>query len=745
MNNTSTSKRSNVTMKSGETKRKRKAPLMPDLYTRVIMSAPVPMAVYDHQGSPLFINEKMAALFGYESVAAFSEAIPNGSLLFSKDQRQQIKPYLRLLDETSRKKELVFSMRRRDGSEFFAEIEFSPLTDSSGNVDGYIGMFRDVTMQIRTENALRQSEQKYRNLAEAAPDFIFIIDRDDNVIYVNQHGAVHLRRPVNEIVGQKRSDLFPADISVHQKQALDIVFATGKPKYTENEISFFGSRGWLGTWLVPVYDENNEVRQVLGISRDLTTGKTAELTLRESEERFRDIVERSLDGYFFVEPNGRISNMNRALESILGYSKVDLEGMDYSVNVAEAYIAELRKLFASAMGGRPIFWSELELRHKSGRQVWVAFNARRVMLEGRVVGLEGFVKDISAYKRTLIALQKNQAQYRALFDNIPYEVFSLSLQGQVIEANRAFLSNWGPLLHKSFAESCTNPELRQFFETLIQKAVYRRSSVGGDFSKHIQNQERRYHTTLTPIITANGDLIGLVGMNMDITDQLHSVARMRDLSSRLLQVQEAERSHVSREIHDSLGQYLTALQLEIGTLTNALPHTDVSVRRLLDGAQGTINQAVTVARSLVKELHTPVLDDFGLIAALRDLVQEYERKWSIETTFVHRGIFSDISREIQTTLYRIVQEAMTNVLRHSRSKTVRLTLLQRERYLMLHFRDNGVGFDLTILPQLRKDHFGLYNIQERIELLGGRFRISSWIGKGTAIAAKVPFQEATNA
>jgi PAS domain S-box-containing protein len=636
-------------------------------------------------------------------------------------------------------------MRRRDGNEFFAAIDFSPLMDESGNVDGYIGMFRDVTLQIRTENALRESEEKYRHLAEAAPDFIFIIDRDDRVVYVNQHGAVHLRRPVHEIIGQKRADLFPADISFHQKESLDFVFATATPKYAENEISFLGERGWLGTWLVPVFNENHEVHQVLGVSRDLTASKTAELTLRESEERFRDIVERSLDGYFFVEPTGRIANINKALESILGFTKSELQGLDYSTNVGEAYVSELRKLFSSAMGGRPIFWSELELRHKSGRQVWVAFNARRVIHEGRVVGLEGFVKDISAYKRTLIALQKNQAQYRALFDNIPYEVFSLSIQGQVLEANRAFLANWGPVLHKPFVDSCIDLELGLFFRDLIQKAVYRRTTVAGDFSKQLMNQERRYHTTLTPIITANNDLIGLVGMNMDMTDQLNNVARLRDLSSRLLQVQEAERSHVSREIHDSLGQYLTALQLEIGTLANALPNTDVTVRRLLEGAQETINQAVTVARSLVKELHTPVLEDFGLVAALRDLVHEYERKWQIETTFVHRGIFSGLSWDIQTTLYRIIQEALTNALRHSRSKTVRLILVQRARYLMLHFCDYGVGFDLTVLPQLRKNHFGLYNMQERVELIGGRFRISSWIGKGTAIAVKIPFQEAGNA
>jgi PAS domain S-box-containing protein len=739
MNKSSSAPRSTRTAQSGGTRSKSQSS---HLYTRIVMSAPVPIAVYDLQGLPLFINEKMAALFGYDRVADFTEAVPNGSQLFNEEQRDQIKERLSTITPSSPAKELVFLLRRLDGSEFFAAIEFSTLLDEGGNSNGYIGMFRDVTLQIRTENALRESEEKYRHLAEAAPDFIFIIDRDDNVVYVNQHGAEHLRRPVHEIVGQKRSDLFPPDISGHQKESLDHVFTTAQPEYAENEISFSGERGWLGTWLVPIFNKNQEVHQVLGVSRDLTAKKMAEMTLRESEERFRDIVERSLDGYFFVDPNGRIGNINKALESILGFTKIELQGMDYSVNVTHAYVTELRKLFASAMGGRPIFWSELELLHKSGRQVWVAFNARRVIREGRVVGLEGFVKDISAYKRTLIALQKNQAQYRALFDNIPYEVFSLSVHGQVIEANRAFLSNWGPVLHKPFVETCADPELQLFFKELIEKALFRRTSVASDFSKRIQNQERRYHTTITPIITANSDMIGLVGMNMDVTDQLNNVARLRDLSSRLLQVQEAERSHVSREIHDSLGQYLTALQLEIGTLTNALPDTAVTARRLLERAQGTINQAVTVARSMIKELHTPVLDDFGLVAALRDLVHEYERKWMIETTFVHRGVFSGISRDIQTTLYRIVQEALTNVLRHSSSKTVRLILVQRERYLMLHFSDQGVGFDRSILPQLRKDHFGLYNMQERIELIGGRFRISSWMGKGTAIAVKVPFKEA---
>ncbi len=745
MNRSSSSSRPGKAGPARATSRAKRQAADGELFRRIVTMAPVPMAAYDREGRPLFVNEKMAALFGYESVTAFLEAIPNGRVLFTEEQTRQLREHIAALNGGAGEKELIVVLRRRDGGEFFAAAEFSLFKDDGGTIEGYIGVLRDVTMRIHTEQALRESEEKYRNLAEAAPDFIFIIDRDDNVVYVNQHGAKHLRRPAHDIVGRKRADLFPSDISVHQKKSLDEVFATAMPKYAENEISFNGERGWLGTWLVPVLNTRNEVHQVLGVSRDLTASKLAEMTLRESEERFRDIVERSLDGYFFVEPSGRITNMNRALETIIGYSKNELQGMEYSTNVADAYVSELRKLFASAMGGRPIFWSELELRHKSGRQVWVAFNARRVMRQGRVVGLEGFVKDISAYKRTLIALQKNQAQYRALFDTIPYEVFSLSVQGQVLEGNRAFLANWGPLLHRHFTESCEDGELRLFFESLIQKALNRRQSVESSFSKRVQNTERRYTVSFTPIVTAGGDLIGLVGMNMDITDQLHSVAHMRELSTRLLQIQEEERSHVSREIHDSLGQYLTALQLEIGLLANALQEADGSVLNMLHGAKGTINQAVTVARSLIKELHTPVLEDFGLVAALRDLLHEYEKKWSIETTFIHRGRLDSLPRELQTTLYRIVQEAMTNALRHARTRAVRLVLLQRAHYLIMHVRDYGVGFDLSVLPQLRQDHFGLFNIQERIGLLGGRFRISSRRGSGTILSVRIPFREVVEA
>ena len=341
----------------------------------------------------------------------------------------------------------------------------------------------------------------------------------------------------------------------------------------------------------------------------------------------------------------------------------------------------------------------------------------------------------------LPALQASEARYRSLFDSIPYEAFSLTVDGTVQEANRLFTGNWGDAVGRLLLLVVEDAGVSGLYKNLIKKVLESKEPQHDIFSIIRQEEKVYYSTMISPILTSEGELIGMVGMNINTTAQMINLARLRRLSMRLVEVQEDERTHIAREIHDSMGQYLTALQMEIGALSNECHEADDRVISLLNSAKSTINEAIRVGRSLVQTLRTPVLDDFGLEAASKDYVEEFKNKWNIRIVFKSYNAANLLSREVETTLFRVLQEACLNVLKYAQTDLIEIRLKRMKNRVTLSVRDYGVGFEPG-RPGLRETgHFGLLAMQERIELMDGRFRLLSKPDSGTLIVALIPLRD----
>ncbi len=723
-------------------KRLSKSPRFMDVYHALANRSSRALIICNSRGRLLSCNPRTYELFGYSQEP--------GSFPMSADVFKLIKPAeaerLRsVLDNVQAEKRIeaaLYRMRTVTGATLYAEITATPIPSRSRKIDDVILEIRDVTEEVKANQALRQSEQKYRLLAEAAQDFIFIIDRKDRVRYVNATATRHLGKPAEQVVGKKRSILFPPETSRRQKMALDRVFREGISLYAENPLEYVQSSIWLGTWLVPLFNAKKHVQQVLGISRDITDRILAAQRADKINQRYKDIIERSVDGYFFVSPQGRFLNCNPALEKILGYSRDEImsEGLIMS-RLSAKDLQDGHIYFTQALAGEMTSPKEVILPRKDGRLICVSFHFRRVMQDGRVLGVEGFARDITEQKASLAALQASEARYRSLFDSIPYEVFVLTNDGTVQEANRLFSSNWGHAVGLPLPLVVEDIGVSGLFKNLI-KRVLESKETHHDIFDIIRQQEKVYYSTMiSPISTSEGVLIGLVGMNINTSAQMINLARLRRLSMRLVEVQEDERTHIAREIHDSLGQYLTALQMEIGALTGECPEANDRVTRLLNNAKTTINEAVRIARTLVQTLRTPVLDDFGLEAAIKDYVEEFNNKWNIRIAFRSYHASNLLSREVETTLFRVLQEACLNVLKHAQTDFIEVRLKRMKNRVTLSVRDYGVGFE-SGRPGLRETgHFGLLAMQERVELMDGRFRLLSKPHAGTLIVVLIPLAD----
>lgn len=213
---------------------------------------------------------------------------------------------------------------------------------------------------------------------------------------------------------------------------------------------------------------------------------------------------------------------------------------------------------------------------------------------------------------------------------------------------------------------------------------------------------------------------------------------LRHLSLKVLSAQEEERKRISRELHDATGQALLALKLHLELLAEQVPPEMTNPREEIAEAHAITTQAIEEIRRLVADLRPLKLDDLGLVPTLRGLVKDFSRKFNINVTLEKVKLLRRLPSDIETVLYRIIQEALTNVAKHAKAKEVSITLERVKDYVEVRVNDDGIGFDTASVSKRRARRFGLAGIQERVDLMEGKFQVQSRKGRGTEIRVEIP-------
>ncbi|MCS7259241.1 MAG: sensor histidine kinase [Anaerolineae bacterium] len=218
--------------------------------------------------------------------------------------------------------------------------------------------------------------------------------------------------------------------------------------------------------------------------------------------------------------------------------------------------------------------------------------------------------------------------------------------------------------------------------------------------------------------------------------------RKDELSKRLLgkvlTAQEQERARLARELHDEIGQALTAIIMTTTVVENSLPPEFASGREKLANVRNIASQALNDLRGLIFDLRPEVLDDLGLALALRAQTKKHLEPLGIQVELRASGLRDNLPHEVETAVFRVVQEAITNIARHSRATQASISLTKQEGRLLVRVRDNGQGFDLTQVMNGPRQAWGLLGMEERVTLLGGKFYISTRPGAGTLLLAEIP-------
>lgn len=219
----------------------------------------------------------------------------------------------------------------------------------------------------------------------------------------------------------------------------------------------------------------------------------------------------------------------------------------------------------------------------------------------------------------------------------------------------------------------------------------------------------------------------------DITAHHVALEQLRDLPRSLLNAQEAERRRLASDLHDEIGQDLTAILLAVNRAKGG--STDES-RLALDETEAALQALTRKVRRLAQDLHPSTLNELGLAAALSSLLARYNQQTPLDIHWHLPGEQERFPRDIEVAAYRIVQEAITNVVRHAQAQQAWVTVYRSGQHLLLQIMDNGQGFDMGTTPQA--DHYGLLGMSERVTLLKGNIHIRSVLGRGTQISAELP-------
>jgi signal transduction histidine kinase len=236
-------------------------------------------------------------------------------------------------------------------------------------------------------------------------------------------------------------------------------------------------------------------------------------------------------------------------------------------------------------------------------------------------------------------------------------------------------------------------------------------------------------------IYENGVMVGVQGTARDITERKLAQDALQMFSRQLIEAQEDERRRISRELHDQIGQILTAIKMNLHTVQPVRSASEISCY-VKDNIEA-IDEALRLVRDLSVDLRPPVLDDFGLVTALYWYVDRYTKRTGLEVQVVIDVPDQNqrFSRHLETACFRIAQEALTNIVRHAQASQVLLQLVKDGNVLLLSIKDDGMGFDLESLRKRapRAATLGLISMQERAHAAGGTVEIVSTISKGTEI------------
>ena len=477
---------------------------------------------------------------------------------------------------------------------------------------------------------------------------------------------------------------------------------------------------------------------VLAAIEDITVQRMAEDALRQSEANFRLLAETSPCCIFIYRADGRCCYVNPQMTITSGYSAEELAEMPAWKLVQPEFRPFVQALTEARFRGEELpSRCELEGVAKDGGTRWLDFAAAPIAFDGSPAIL-GVAFDITTSKLHEQQIKERTAFLQTLLESSPFAIVVADPDGRVRFSNRAFQR----LFQYAEGEGVGREPEELVGVPNDPEAPALSQRVMSGHSVHRTTVRRRKDGTRVDVelhgspLMLSGTFAGSFWIYQDITERVESAAKLRTLRSRLTRVQDEERAHVARELHDHTSQRLALLALRLAELKRNSGDAGPAIAGPLDSAIGLVDEIAVDLHRLSRRLHPSQLEYIGLTRALLNLCEEYRRQSGMTIEIVSDNVPDALPPDVVICLYRVAQEAIRNAVKHSGAARVRVDLSATAETIRLCVRDEGRGFaEGTAEGGVG---LGLVSMAERIGSIGGAWSVTSEVGRGTCIEASVP-------
>ncbi|MHC4213127.1 MAG: PAS domain S-box protein [Planctomycetota bacterium] len=757
----------------------------------LVESAPDLITTVDRDGKILFANRTVSG-------RAMEEVLGSSCFdLVAAEYHDILRETITKTVDTGDFNECELEVLAPDGTRIWFHFHMGPIKRDR-KVIAALGVGTDIAQSKKTQEALLNSERRYRTLLHNIPGMIYRGNPDWTAEIIANSEA---------ICGYLVEDLNAARVKwldlIHPDDKERVLERSGKLENGgKSDIQVYriidkqGNVRWVEDHKRSQFAEDGSFEGVDGIVYDVTERKWAEQALRESEERYRTLFEGCTEGIVVVDAQARkFKYVNPAICKILGFDQEQFIRMGISDIHPPESLEYVFSQFEAQLRGEKQLAMDIPCLRKDGSVIYADIGATKVEIDGRLC-MVGFFTDITDRKRAQDNLEKSEEKYRRLVESLEREYFFYSHN---IDGVFTYISPSIENVLKYSQEEFQTHYSEFLTENPINKEVVRHSdlSIAGKIQPpylvEIYDKDGAIHmleVSESPILDEKGTVTAVDGIAHDITQLLRAKEelqkahdelearvqqrtadlaklnkelrneiaerkraeitlivyqeKLRSLASELSLSEERLRRHIATELHDHIGQNLAISKINLDSLCNLSQETEIT--KLLKQTSKLIAKTIESSRTLIFELSPPVLYELGLEAALEWLVRQVRQQHNIKADFESDGKPKSFEENIRVLLFQAVRELIINVVKHANAANIHVNASRIGEQIQIIVQDDGSGFDTSKLSpgESQTGGFGLFNIRERIENVGGKLELNSKRDKGTKVTLTAPLKNEKN-
>jgi PAS domain S-box-containing protein len=715
-----------------------------------------------------------------------------GAQLINRDDEAPIGPHLVPFGDTTRRSASMMYVPIRSGSNVIGILSvqsYAPRAYSQDDLrllQTLADHCGDALRRIKVAESLWEAEVRYHDIVTNATEGIFQTTPEGRFRTANPALAHMLGYQTPEELMAGVTDLErQLYVRPEQRQELKRLLETQESvrAFESEHYRKDGSIIWVSINAHAVRDISGTLQYYEGTIRDITESKWVENLLRRqrdfgvflsstddlkaaTEQLLKIVLENeSLDGgaVYLLNPETKALDLSAHRGLSAGFAK----------RASHFAAVPVRDRLASAK--QPLSWEQAPplagILRRLRREGLLALEALPIQYGGQVVAVltmgarvrgefpakeRQAIDALAAQAGGAIARIRAEQSMRASRQLLEKTIYNLQAAVFIVDARTTTIQECNPAAIRMFGHSREemigqtpsllhlNEAMREEFRRHLSAGVKEKGLLS-EFEFEMRRKDGTSfpaEATLVPIRNEKDQIVTWVGVFRDITERKQTEAGLRQLSRRILEAQEAERQHVARELHDSVNQVIASAKMRVRRVAeSALLHP--AARELLTRCDELLVHALEENRRIAHHLRPGDLDALGLAEACRNLCRQFEARTNLMVKTRLARLAQRWPPATELNLYRIVQEALNNVAKHARAKTVRLQIALQRGGLMLRIQDDGRGFDPIAVKSVRRkgEGFGLSNMRERAAILGATCEVESAPNEGTTITVRVPGQD----